>query len=229
LDEDTVVDGKLDEGGVTVIVLDEGDVGAIVVDEGDVGTIVLDEGDVGAIVLEEDAVTAGALGEELGEGYVAAGTGPAGGTLIRLGDGPARELVGGVPDELAWPGGVNKVTLSVLAGVTALTAGTAVIDPSGVEIVEELDENAGAVVPPNGPGIVFAGRLVGGLVSCVAGGLRPGICTVGGLGNAVALTGADSSGFCHSDTYIPYPTAANTPMTIMVFSEFMFVLLDEPL
>jgi hypothetical protein len=38
---------------------------------------------------------------------------------------------------------------------------------------------------------------------------------------------SESMLFRDSDTYTPYPTAANTPMIIRFFNEFMFVLPDE--
>jgi hypothetical protein len=99
-------------------------------------------------------------------------------------------------------------------------------DTLGADIGDGLAENGGALPPPSSAEGALAGPLDVAPINCGAGEFRPGICTVGGLGNAWASAG-DESGFGPMYIYIQYPATANTPMTIMVFSELMFVLLDE--
>jgi hypothetical protein len=92
--------------------------------------------------------------------------------------------------------------------------------------------NDGAAPPMPKPG-TLAGRA--GLPPNAKGppgdgdALPLGNSTFGTAGHPSATPGGapGSALFRASDTYTPYPTAANTAMISKFFSEFMFVLLDE--
>ena len=82
---------------------------------------------------------------------------------------------------------------------------------------------AGGAGGPSGPPPNASGPPGGG------DGFALGSSTFGAAGHPSATPGGwpGSALFRASDTYTPYPTAANTAMISKFFSEFMFVLLDE--
>lgn len=132
--------------------------------------------------------------EEYDGGSVAAGIEPAGEPLSRV-----AEVAGEVPPcgtfcILPGLGGVSSVTPPPAGGDTPV-AGLPDIDPLEPGIVGELVENEDASPTLSSAGDVFAGAI-GPLdavpVNCGAGEFMPGICTVGGDGNAWAVAGADS-------------------------------------